>query len=507
MNRRDVYMPQRVPSDAYVPVFSKDPAKLKLNASNPYKNNPTSDYPVQPFANRQVYPVKNDSYPGNGNLGSSKDPAVKYTLDPKYADAQQIDYKIQKFKEEQMRKIADKKREQQDLRQLYQIEAMNKNENMKKARENSLRVDMQYTNQAKIALERDKSMQALKREQQLRIAEENTRAFEEKKQFEKTLNLLESNDARRMQENYAKNVEFSEQKYQEKFKNIEAIQNLRKQQFEASLAQSKAIGRITSVPKFNPQVSNSNCQDDPSYQNKVSKEEEVRNRILLLEDLRRKERADKDPSLRSSKQQGQQDFERNKKKFFGLDDEPRMNRDQSGEELPSSSEFKPTRFAKTNLKPISHDPITGAVNNYTIDRPKPRTLGTKAPEVFPGKVYDSPPQVEYELPKHTKKAPRNQIFNPLTFETQTIGIEKKERKFGGAVENEFRAGSDEQWIAEKIAKARSPNIGQLNNPLQSYSPNTAPPANSLPIYSPNIAPSNPPPIYKGMGYKKSSIFS
>ena len=500
-------MPQRVPSDSYVPISSKDPVQLKFNASTEYKNNPTSVYPVQPFAYRQVSPVKKDSDPGNYNLGPSKDPAVKYNLDPKYTDAQQIDYKVQKFKEEQMRKIADKKREQQDLRQLYQIETMKKNENMKNLRENAIRVDMQYSNQAKIALERDRSMQALKREQQLRITEENTRAFEEKKRFEKTLNLLDSNEAKRMQENYAKNVEFNEQKYQEKFKNIEAVQNLRKQQFEANLAQSKAFVSNPSNPKFNPQASYDNYQDDPYTQNKLSKEEEVRTRILLLEELRRKERAEKDLGPRSPKQLDQQEFEKNQKRFFGLDDEPRMNRDQSDQELPSSSEFKPTRFAKTNLKSISHDPITGAVNNYNIDRPKPRTLGTKAPEVFPGKIYDSPAQVEYELPKHTKKAPRNQIFNPLTFETQTIGIEKKERKFGGAVENEFRAGSDEQWIAEKIAKARSPNIGQLNNPLQSYSPNTAPPANSLPIYSPNIAPSNPPPIYKGMGYKKSSIFS
>ena len=75
------------------------------------------------------------------------------------------------------------------------------------------------------------------------------------------------------------------------------------------------------------------------------------------------------------------------------------------------------RFAKTNLKTIVHDPITGNTLNYAVERSKPRSLGSKPPDVFPGKISDSPPQVKYELPKNTKKSPKSTIFNPLTHQT------------------------------------------------------------------------------------------
>ena len=104
------------------------------------------------------------------------------------------------------------------------------------------------------------------------------------------------------------------------------------------------------------------------------------------------------------------------KKFFAVEDEE--------EELPNHSEFKnelkPARFAKTNLKSIIRDPITGSTSNYAVDRTKFKALGNKAPEVFPGKINDSSPQVKYELPKNTKKSPKKIIFNPLTHETVRI---------------------------------------------------------------------------------------
>lgn len=402
MNRRDVYMSQRNPNSQYVP-----PTDLGKFPPNEYKK---PEFAALPFANRQV-PLAKMQPEYNYNSKNSPSPRNNYDTDKR----------LQTFKDAQIRKFADKQKEQQEIRQIYNIESSKKSENQRDFRENQIRMDMQMVNQAKIALERDRSMQALKKEQLIRMVEENNRISEAKR--------------------------FQDPDFKSQLKNVE---NSRKP-FEKSTSQ----GEVSKI-KAN------------DYQDKRYKEEDLRKQIFLIEEQRRRERLEKDLK---SPGKPDLDFEKNQKKFFGIDE------DFEDQELPSASEFTPVRFAKNNLKSMTHDPITGAITSYSVDRQKPRSLGAKAPEVFPGKIYDSPPQVEYELPKHTKKAPRNEIFNPLTGETQTIKVEKK--RFGGALTTGYNP-DENRGISNKIGNIRNPQEAPVVNPL---------------------------PIFKGMGYKKSSIFS
>ena len=233
-----------------------------------------------------------------------------------------------------------------------------------------------------------------------------------------------------------------------------------------------------------------NYIDDPYENNKNLREIDLRNNYSLVESLNQKEKADKDLRMKIQSGSNQLEYNKSRNKFYGVDDnltdnvKKTSNKDQ---ELPSSSSefkqlespyFKPIRYAKNNLKSLLHDPITGSFSNYPVDRPKPRPLGAKPPEVFPGKIYDSPPQVEYELPKYTKKAPRNQIFNPLTGEARTVNIETN--KVYNPYISDHPQTDGPFILTEKIGKSKK----QLDIPVN-----------------------NPPPIFKGMGYKKSSIFS
>lgn len=151
----------------------------------------------------------------------------------------------------------------------------------------------------------------------------------------------------------------------------------------------------------------------PQLDSQIRQDEDLKANLALIETMRRQP----DPrDSKKSKNSESEDFQKNLKNFFAVEDDE--------DELPNHSEFKteikPARYAKTNLKSIIRDPITGNTSNYVVDRTKPRSLGSKAPEVFPGKIYDSPPQVKYELPKNTKKSPKSFIFNPLTHETIRI---------------------------------------------------------------------------------------
>lgn len=402
----------------------------------------------------------------------------KMYYENKNREAQEIDMKILKFKEDQLRKLVDKGKDQHDLRNLYDFEARKKQDIIKDIRNEIKNKDIEILNQAKLAMQRERSLNALRREQKIKLAEENMRVSIEKKKYERTLGVLESSETKKQQENFIKSLEQNEQKYQDRFKTIEQVQNFRQKQFEQSILKNDF--QSSKSPQINNYSKSPYILQPKDFDQKKSDDDLLSN-FRLLEEQRKKERL-----LKESQMQGQgnkvkdtQDFDKNLKKFFGVDDDQLSPREV---ELPSSSEFRQIdsvysnnpRFAKTNLKSISHDPITGAISNYSVNRPKPRPLGTKPPEVFPGKIYDSPPQVQYEPPKNTKKAPRTQIFNPLTFETQSI-----DSKFSsppsvpvGIVREEFR-------IVDKIGKSTNGDI-PVANPL---------------------------PIYKGMGYKKSSIFT
>ncbi|OMJ66773.1 hypothetical protein SteCoe_36267 [Stentor coeruleus] len=400
--------------------------------------------------------------------------------DNKNREAQEIDMKILKFKEDQLRKLVDKGKEQYDLRNLYDLESKKKQDTIKDIRNEIKNKDIEILNQAKLAMQRERSLNALRREQKIKLAEENIRVSLEKKKYERTLGVLESSEAKKQQQLFIKSLEQNEQKYQDRFKTIEQVQNFRQKQFEQSVlkndflaAKSPQINTYSKSPYLQPKDMDQKKSDDDLLSN-----------FRLLEEQRKKERL-----LKESRMQGQgnkvkdtQDFDKNLKNFFGVDDDQNTQLSPREIELPSSSEFRQIdsvysnnpRFAKTNLKSISHDPITGAISNYSVNRPKPRPLGTKPPEVFPGKIYDSPPQIQYEPPKNTKKAPRTQIFNPLTFETQSV-----DSKFTGPPSVPVGIVREEFRVVDKAAKS---NNGDL------------PVANSLPIY-------------KGMGYKKSSIFT
>ena len=183
------------------------------------------------------------------------------------------------------------------------------------------------------------------------------------------------------------------QSSKETLKNLEIIENLRKR----------------------PQIPQNQLKKIESNRFLQGQPDDLRANLALIEERRRsiENSAAKDLASKT-KIQDSSDFQKNISKFFAVDEE-------TEEELPSQSEFKVDikvqRFAKTNLKSVVHDPITGNTLNYAVERNKPRSLGSKPPEVFPGKIYDSPPQVKYELPKNTKRSPKSTIFNPLTHET------------------------------------------------------------------------------------------
>ena len=338
----------------------------------------------------------------------------------------------------------------------------------------------------KLALERDRSLKNLRREKQLQVTEENNKASLEKRRFEKTINQLDGNDPKRLKDIYSGN-ELNQPKNFEKV-SLEIAQNLKKTQIEKNLLQSEGLKNKAGLQIKSSPIPD-RYLDDPNDIKRKAREDELKNRLAIVESLRQKEKNGKEFKMKLQPPQAYEpiEYEKNMKKFYGVDEglSPKINNGNAyDQELPYSSEFKqmdgvslqPLRFAKNNLKSLSHDPITGAINTYMVNRPKPRTLGTKAPEVFPGKIYDSPAPVEYELPKHTKKAPKHQIFNPLTGEARTIIVEKQQ--FYNAyptdkAENGFN-------ITEKIGKSKNPA---------------------------EIPADNPPPIFKGMGYKKSSIFT
>ena len=432
INRRDVYLPKYNPSEAFVP-------SIKDNLLH------------SPFDNKKsLADVRNSNKNLNPNLAGKKDsdyysqkPAkdliIKNKPDSMSPEAQEIDYKIQKYKEDQLKQLLEKKKEQQELRQIYLAESNRKLNFLRDQKNEIQKNDFEIVNQAKISIERDKNLQAIKKEQNIRLAEENNKASLEKMRYEKTINQIEAFNTKKMQENYAKNLDLNEQKYQEKFKNIENIQNKRKENFEKMVPDSIKYDKKP-VFKPNQQITNAYSEDINTKQ-----KEEIKNRLLLLEDLRIKE------SQKPKKNPNFSEYEKNLYKFFGVDEDlstlqnsSNIQKAKEDQELPSSSEFKqiddqlkPNRYAKTNLKSIIHDPITGSISNYKVDRPKPRSLGTKAPEVFPGKIYDSPPQAEYELPKFTKKAPKNSIFNPLTGETLKVENLEKTEKLAGSPSFKF----------------------------------------------------------------------
>ena len=121
-----------------------------------------------------------------------------------------------------------------------------------------------------------------------------------------------------------------------------------------------------------------------------------------------------------------------------------------------------TRMAKNQVKTKSHDPINGVTNSYVANKPPLRGLGAEQPEYFPGKINDATASPEvYRLPEYRKKAPRYTSYNPLIH--QAINFRKLD-------ENKDRVG-----LASPMY-ARTP-VQMLDKP-----------------------------IYRGMGYKKSSIF-
>jgi hypothetical protein len=470
MNQRDVYMPTRNLTDPYVSGPLRDNSlNSKFSGVIGYKKSqpdPDLKYPVQKI----TPPTKSDQ---NGYLRyiPSKE-STKLIPEPN-TEAQEINFKIQKYKEDQLKKLIEKRRDQKELKDYYIMETNKKQEIQKNLMNEKQRSDLEYNSLARASMEREKNFQLFKKEQMLRIAEENNKNSFERKKFEKTANLLDPNDAKKIQSIYLKGPDPNGQNYLDKLKSFES-QSIRKKPSEKIALQPDPL-------KYKVSPSYNNLEEPINANNK---EEEVRNRLLLLEEKRRKEKEIK-PKIDPKGDQAQ--FEMNLKNFFGVDEaNPGQHnglREASPGELPSSSEFKQietqsgkaSRFAKTNLKSLCHDPITGTINNYVVDRPKPRPLGTKPPDVFPGKINDSPPQGDYEFPKFTKKAPRNQIFNPLTGETQMVKVENKPAMLSPSLESL----NSELLLTEKIGKSK---------------------INEIPV-------SNPPPIYKGMGYKKSSIFA
>jgi hypothetical protein len=186
-----------------------------------------------------------------------------------------------------------------------------------------------------------------------------------------------------------KNPDFN-QSTRDALKNLETIESLRKRQAPSKMMKNDS-DRLLPV------------QTD-----------EFKANLALIEEKRKSFELSSMKDLQKTGKMQESDFQRNISKFYAVDEEVE-------EELPNQSEFqndsRMQRFAKTNLKTIVHDPITGTTLNYANDRIKPRALGSKPLDVFPGKINDSPPQVKYELPRNTKKSPKSMIFNPLTHET------------------------------------------------------------------------------------------
>jgi hypothetical protein len=233
-------------------------------------------------------------------------------------------------------------------------------------------------------------------------------------------------------------------------KNLELLENLRKTSVKTEgLSKSQIVNDFNSINRkiSAPEMSPGTIRNDFNrYQKKIAAE----NKKTLSNN--------------------QEEFDRNMMKFFGIDE---VDIEKTLDSQAKEGQNSQPRFAKTNLRTTINDPITGTVSNYRVERPKMRPLGTKPVEVFPGKIYDSPAQMQYELPKNTKKAPKTQLFNPLTHESISVNdiLASPEEK-GGRIK--------EVKLTEKIGKESVLENGSMNNPM---------------------------PIYKGMGYKKSNIFT
>ncbi|CAG9319938.1 unnamed protein product [Blepharisma stoltei] len=444
-------------------------------------------------------------------------------------EAYEIEQKIQRFQEDRMNEINQKKKLTEDLANSYAND-VNYKSHVKEAEKKEKRIrDEEILMLAKLAMDREQQLKNELREQQNNIAKENLTNAGYRKDLVDTSNQAWKNDVVNLQEKYAKEVEDKERAYREKYSKIEKRQAARQQIFQQKylepmnqkfqqideaissrfqesqiLARQKEILDVMRAKeekeKFISAISQQvQAKEDLEIEKARQETEALKKRLAELEEMKQErmvglqDKKIKEKNRKYDLKGDQLEFDINVKKFFGIEDEENELDKAAAvfygvDVKRNEPELSPVVNAKTNIKSVSHDPITGSLRNYKVERKKLYPLGNPKPEEVSDKINDVQLDATYEFPQFGKKVPRNKISNPLTGEV--IEIDRSElnsKAFAIVTDRKLRGSLSQPDLTSNASTGDIFKIGKSELPR-------------------NFPASPQRPIYKGMGYKKSSIF-
>lgn len=440
-------------------------------------------------------------------------------------EAFDMEQKIQRFQEDKLNQNLLNKKQAEELANKHLID-MNYKNKFQEAERNDRRVrEEEILNLAKLALQREKQIRMENRDSLGKLAQDNATQGNYRRDLVASNNKILTNEMLNLQERYSKDVDAKEQAYRDKFNNIEKRQLARQQQFQQVFLEPTTQKSLQIDQAINSRFNESQIlarQKEIMDAIKANEEKErfknaLKEQVILKEDLElemaKKETEDlkkRLEELNELKQQRKMEFNAKKfkekeyqkelkgdknewemslNKFYGIEDEDADLAKAAAvfyglETNESKAELSPAVNSKTSLKTVSHDPITGSLKNYKVERNRPHPLGKQRNEEFPGKIADVQLEVtNYEYPKFGKKVPKNKLFNPLTgesreFDTESLSAVKDRKLLSSLSQPDL---SNKNTYASDIFK-----IGKIE----------------LPTYPVSLQQ----PVYKGMGYKRSSIF-